>query len=210
MDINVRRRFLSFLQQHISDRILLIAGLITIPAFLLQEQSFTKLLMCLLFIVLVFLENKRVRVVLPFAVFLSVVVMNLFRPYGTLLFTIAGLRVTWGALLLGIKKASTFVGLIYLSRFFVRPSVSIPGKIGALLARTFYFFDLITEKWPATRGKTLFERLDNLFFSIETSTEPRSRGEKRTTTIYGLGFLLLIMGFIWTLLFFPFPFPLQP
>jgi hypothetical protein len=102
--------------------------------------------------------------------------MNLLRPYGSLLFSVGPLDITAGALKIGIVKASTLAGLIYVSRLFVRPTVTLPGRGGALLGNTLYFFDIITEEWKQTKGSSPINRIDNLLLRMETEISTSETG----------------------------------
>ena len=62
-------------------------------------------------------------------------------------------------------KASLLVGLIYVSRVSVGPGLKIPGYFGALLLKAFAYFELLTEKWPGTRGG-LLKRIDALLEEV--------------------------------------------
>jgi hypothetical protein len=113
------------------------------------------------FMILAGLMGRRVRLIPPAVMLLSVVVANLFSPNGRVLFSIWTLEVTYGALRLGLLKGSLLVGLIYVSRVSVGPGLRIPGYFGALLLKAFEYFEVLTEKWPGTRGG-LLKRIDAL------------------------------------------------
>jgi hypothetical protein len=177
----LRQRLSGFLQSNITDKHLLIGGLLTAAGFLLQREPVPKLSLVFVFMSLVFVSNKRIRILPPAAIFISVTAMNLFRPYGSLLCSVGPLQITAGALEIGIIKASTLVGLIYVSRFFVRPTVKLPGTVGALLGNTLYYFEIITEKWRKTESDTLFDRIDTLLLELDTEAT-RAPSEKQSAS----------------------------
>jgi len=148
------------------DKLSFAAGVAVLPSFLLHSDPFIKLIQAGVFAVLLAASRKRIRVLLSAGIFASIVVVHLFKPYGSVLFSMGRVTVTEGALKLGITKASTLVGLIFLSRFFIRTTVQFPGKIGRLLSRTFYYFEKITELWKEIEKKPLFARLDELLFAL--------------------------------------------
>lgn len=194
-----------FFLSHTGDKLSFAAGLVVLPSFLLHSDPFIKLVQAGFFAVLLLASRKKVRVLLSAGIFVSIVAVHLFKPYGSVLLSIGRLTITEGALELGITKASTLVGLIFLSRFFIRTTVQFPGKIGALLSRTFYYFEKITELWKEIGRKPLFAKLDELLFALSPrpgqhpvhreaaaagpagSTSP---GQGRRTT--GLGIVLII------------------
>ena len=179
----LRQRLSGFLQSSITDKHLLIGGLLTAVGFLLQREPVPRLSLVFVFMSLVFVSNKRIRILPPAAVFISVTAMNLLRPYGSLLCSVGPLQITAGALEIGIIKASTLVGLIYVSRFFVRPTVKLPGTVGALLGNTLYYFEIITEKWRRTESATLVDRIDTLLLELDTETT-RAPSEKQSAAEY--------------------------
>jgi hypothetical protein len=183
---------------HTGDKLSFAAGLLVLPSFLLHSDPFIKLIQAGFFAVLLVASRKRVRVLVSAGIFASIIAVHLFKPYGSVLFSIGRITITEGALKLGITKASTLVGLIFLSRFFIRTTVQFPGKIGSLLGRTFYYFEKITELWKEIGRKPLFARLDELLFALsprpgqqpgrEEGGAPSGQG-RRTT---GLGIVLII------------------
>ena len=166
-----------FLLSHTGDKLSFAAGLAVLPSFLLHSDPFIKLIQVGVFAVLLAASRKRIRVLLSAGIFASIVVVHLFKPYGSVLFSIGRVTVTEGALKLGITKASTLVGLIFLSRFFIRTTVQFPGRIGRLLSRTFYYFEKITELWKEIEKKPLFARLDELLFALSPRPGDSEHGE---------------------------------
>lgn len=192
-------RFSSFLRKNISDRLLLAGGLLIIPSFLLLENPVFKSAHLVLFLLLVLLCGKTVRIFPSLVIFTSIVIVNLFRPYGELFFSVFGLRITRGALESGVNKGATLIGLIYCSKFFVRPTLSLPGTLGALLGKTFFYFEQITERWKTVEGGSVIGKLDALLLTL---TEDDSKGKKaamntKIFTIYGLLFLALLTIIHW-------------
>lgn len=161
-----------FLKNHIADDRLLLGGLVTMAGFLLLDRPIPKLVIALVFMGLVFLSNKRVRIVPTLVITISIIAMHLLTPYGNLLYSLGPLDMTTGALNTGVLKASTLLGLIYLSRLTVRPTVSLPGTFGILLGRTLYYVDLLIERWPSVEGSSLFTKIDNLLLSMEDEAFP--------------------------------------
>ncbi len=144
-----------------STEILLLCGLTAMVAFSVQSVMSVRCGQMVFFMILAGLTGRRVRIMPAAVVLFSVVIANLFSPNGRVLFSIWKLEVTYGALRLGLLKGSLLVGLIYVSRASVRLDLKIPGYFGALLLKSFAYFEVLTEKWPGTRGG-LLERIDDL------------------------------------------------
>jgi hypothetical protein len=164
-----------------STEILLLCGLAAMVAVSLQDVMPVRLGQMIFFMILAGLMGRRVRLIPPAVMLISVVIANLFAPNGRVLFSIWSLDVTYGALRLGLLKGSLLVGLIYVSRVSVGPGLRVPGYFGALLLKAFEYFEMLTEKWPGTRGG-LLKRVDALLEEVsgfgggtEGSLPPRSQ-----------------------------------
>lgn len=158
---------------NISPRIMIITGLLTIPSFLFQNSAVLKAVQTALFILLSVVEGKRFKPLPPLVMIASITLVNLFTPIGRIILTIGRLRITFGALYLGIIKGLTLVGLIYLSRSSVRSDLVLPGRFGRIIGRTFFYFDRINERWSETKGenRSLIDRMDALLLDIDTPGE---------------------------------------
>ena len=208
------------IHRSVSPRIMILTGLAVIPSFLFQDNVLLKTVQTVLFAGLSILEGKRFKPLPPLVMIASITLINVFNPIGRIIFTLGALRITFGALSLGLTKGLTLVGLIYLSRSSVRSDLLLPGKIGRILGRTFYYFDRINERWSETKGegRSLMNRLDSLLLDIdppggvngegngEAVSFPGSGGPKRETSPGGYlsaaGFLLFNWG-LFALSFLP-------
>ena len=144
-----------------STEVLLFCGLAAMIAVSLENVMPVRCGQMVFFMILAGLMGRRVRLVPPAVMLLSVVIANLFSPNGRVLFSVWRFDVTYGALRLGLLKGSLLVGLIYVSRVSVGPGLKVPGYFGALLLKAFAYFEVLTEKWPGTRGG-LLKRIDIL------------------------------------------------
>ena len=151
-----------------STEVLLFCGLATMVAVSLQDVMPVRCAQMVLFMVLAGMMGRRVRLIPPAVMLLSVVIANLFSPNGRVLFSVWRVDVTFGALRLGLLKGSLLVGLIYVSRVSVGPGLKIPGYFGALLLKAFAYFEALTEKWPGTKGG-LLKRIDGLLEEVSSA-----------------------------------------
>lgn len=199
---------------NISPRIMILTGLAAIPSFLFQENVLLKAAQTLLFVLLSILEGKRFKPLPPLVMIASITLINLFNPIGRIILTLGRLRITFGALYLGLIKGLTLVGLIYLSRSSVRSDLVLPGRFGRIIGRTFYYFDRINERWSETKGerRSLMNRLDTLLLDIDPPGGVTGEGESETTAsssaggskqgtspagyLFAAGFLLLNWGLL--------------
>jgi hypothetical protein len=89
-------------------------------------------------------------------------------PSGEVLFTLGSFPITAGALQWGLIKTTTLLGLIYLSQFAIHPGLQLPGVLGGIIGKTFFYFERIQEEY---RHKPLYRR-------NQKATE-KVKGEKR-------------------------------
>ena len=122
----------------------LITGLLMIPPFILQPQITFKVAHILLFGLASLYLGKRVRILPGIMIAAAVTGAQLLTPLGEVLTYIGSFPITAGALRQGLLRGLNLVGLVYLSRYAVSPGLPIPGKLGALLYRVFYYFEELT------------------------------------------------------------------
>ncbi len=136
--------------------------------------------------------------------FISAVLINLLSPFGLVLFHFGPLWITEGALKTGLQKGLNMAALLYLSRFSIRSDLRLPGRIGRLISRMFFYLHyLIEEKKRVTPGN-LTQTLDALFIRIQERNMPgfsSSEGQMALSTHYGTLFVMLMVSFNWVLLF---------
>lgn len=196
---------------------LLVGGLLLIPGFLLQQSLLLRYAEVAGYMLLAAACGRRVLILPNLVAVAGIVAANLASPFGRVLVSLGPLPITGGALEDGLYKASVLIGLIYLSRLAVRDDLVLPGRFGALIARSFFFFGLITEGRhlltegeggesegaPSKRalrhaGDRLLERVDLLLRKLESGgkggTRPPSRVALRSSPIgiLAMGALVLV------------------
>ncbi|HKK64385.1 MAG TPA: hypothetical protein VJ967_00925, partial [Clostridia bacterium] len=132
----------------------LITGLLMIPPFILQPQIAFKGAHILLFGLASLYLGKRVRIIPGVMIAAAVTGAQLLTPLGEVLTYIGSFPITAGALQQGLLRGLNLVGLVYLSRYAVSPGLPIPGKLGALLYRVFYYFEELTA-YRVVRDKSI-------------------------------------------------------
>jgi hypothetical protein len=186
----------------ISSTALILTGIAAIPAFLFQNSLLFQIVQVSTFFIAAALSGKKIRILPPLIMLVSITLLNLFTPIGRVLVSFRRISVTAGALRLGIHKALTLIGLIYLSRAAVRSDLSLPGRFGSIITRTFYYFDQVNETWRTIPKQPVIKRLDALLFHIyadRPETRGQTAGEKRTTSLPGYCLLFLFLTVQWGL-----------
>jgi len=91
-------------------------------------------------------KKRRIKILPPLLVFISIVLFSLLQPYGRVLFSIFSFDITSGALISGLRKAFILTGMVVLSRLFIKTSFKLPGKPGLFMNRVFQYLGLLTQK----------------------------------------------------------------
>ncbi len=136
--------------------------------------------------------------------FISAVLINLLSPFGLVLYHFGPLWITEGALKTGLQKGLNMAGLLYLSRFSIRSDLRLPGRIGLLISRMFFFLHYLIEEKKRVKPGNLTETLDAVFIRIQERNMPdfvSSEGQRALSMHYGTLFVMLMIGFNWLLLF---------
>jgi heptaprenyl diphosphate synthase len=172
-----------------SSRDLFIAGLIMAPALVFNPSTGGRVVQFLLFWLFAALLGRKNNVLVMFLVIASVVFFNLLVPYGQVLGSFGGFRLTKGALLTGIRRAVTVQGLFMLSKVCVSGDLRVPGRFGSLISESFRIFAFLGQRGEHLKRREawknrerLIDRLDALLFElgglsagVETASVSRSR-----------------------------------
>jgi hypothetical protein len=201
----------SWFDRQVSPSFLLITGLLLAPTVILQNNLAVKSVQTCLFFGLAVLSisaGKRRLVVGSCILIATTIIVNLFSPVGQVIVRIGPLRITLGALRLGISKATTLASLLYVSRFSVRPSVRLPGVLGRYVAETFAYLSKLLAGGKRISRQNLVKSLDEQFESIFNNGNRHSgdysAGVRKGNTPMGVLVLALLLIANWGALFFPF------
>lgn len=196
--------FESLYFRHISSSILFAGGVLTAPALILQDNLLIKFYQTFGFLLLNLIIGKNLMIVGAFLFFICTVSINLLSPFGLVLHHFGPLWVTEGALKTGLQKGFNMAGLLYLSRFSIRSDLRLPGRIGLLLSRMFFYLHYLIEEKKRVKPGNLTETLDALLIRIQERNMPdfiSPEGQRTLATHYGTLFVMLMIGFNWVLLF---------
>ena len=200
----------SWFDQRVSPSFLLCAGLLLAPAIILQHNLILRAAQSVqfLFLALISVPFGKKRLVIGSLIFVaSTIILNLFSPVGEVLVRIAGVPVTRGALSVGVSKATTLASLLFLSRLCVRPSVRLPGRLGAFVSATFGYLNKLLARKERIGRNRIVQRLDQLFESVYGNgldEQPAGNPPRGRNTISGVAVLTAIIIVNWTAVFFPF------
>jgi len=157
-----------------SPQALFLCGALLFPPFLLQQDLVVRAGLIAAFVALNALAGTRIRVLQSVLVAAGIVAFNLVIPTGRVLLAPLGLPITEGALKSGLMKATAMTGLIFLSRFSIRPNLRLPGRIGGLIGRSLFYFEAIMSQRRRIDRKDIIGSIDALLLSV---TETRAAEE---------------------------------
>jgi heptaprenyl diphosphate synthase len=187
-----------------SPRALFLSGAFLFPPFLLQQDLVVRAGLILVFIVLIALAGKRVRLVQFAIVAAGIVLFNLVIPAGKVLASPLGLPLTEGSLKSGMMKATAMTGLMALSQFSIRPSLRLPGRFGGLVGRSLFYFETIMSQRRRIDRADIIGSIDALLLSVGDA--PAAADEPQAppvgSGVAGLVFLVLLVVASWGLLAF--------
>ncbi|MBF9014076.1 MULTISPECIES: hypothetical protein [unclassified Oceanispirochaeta] len=177
-------------------------GLALIPAYFMIESLLVKALLVLLFSFTARLAGKKIRILYFVFLISSITFFHLLTPMGKILAEIGPFRITTGALETGIHKGLTLCGLVFLSLFSVTPALKLPGRVGGLLARMFYYFEEILDGKKKISPSNFIGSLDDVLMDLfppERLGETAVTAEAEINRSLPLSFLYLfvMVGAVW-------------
>ena len=196
--------------RHLGAGTLLIAGILVLPAYLLQQNLVVRALQVVSFAVSAVLAGKRLQWTYFLSVSAAIVLFHLFAPNGRVLAELGPLQVTDGALRSGAFKALTIVGLVFISLSAVRADLVLPGRLGALAGRLLWCFEQIMERRGAVTLRNAARSVDELLLSLyddlRTMSDDADSVQRRKSITTGsdragVAVIALIVGAQWLLLF---------
>jgi hypothetical protein len=180
-----------FLQAHATPGALLAAGALLFPAFLLQQDLVLRALQIVFVTSLNALTGRRARPAQFLVIAAGIVLFNLVIPTGKVLVAVLGLPLTEGALKAGLFKATAMIGLISLSQFSLRSDLRLPGWMGGLIGRSFYYFELIMSQRRRIDRKDLIGSIDQVLIEVQAAGGPGSESPRALIRSTPMGILAL-------------------
>jgi len=181
---------------------LFLTGGIIIPAYLFQTNLSVRVAQVLLFAALSVVAGKRIKWTYFIIMVLSITFFNLVTPLGQVLVTVGPFTITSGALGNGLMKGFTIVGLVFISLFSIRPDLKLPGRLGGMIGRVFYYFERVIEGKKKVQARRLIASMDEILMELYApgTTQEAVASESRRTTAAGyVAGALLVLG-NWALL----------
>lgn len=136
-----------------------LASLVCMIAIILTEglpflASITALMYALQLI-----SGRKLRLLPPLMLLLSLLLLSLFEPNGKVLLSLGAVAFTEGSLTLALQKALRLMSLLAASQCLVASNPKLKGKAGAILVLTLAYFGILSTSFRSTSG-SLIERVD--------------------------------------------------
>jgi uncharacterized membrane protein len=151
-----------------------VCGLASVFPFLRTEQTAAKLFLAAFFMACAAFSGKRIRIVPNIVLALAVTAAHCTVPFGKVLFMLGGYPVSEGALRAGLSRSAAVIGLVYLSRFAVRPRLRFPGRAGRIFSAMLSDFERITRCGLKIERRDFWASLDRLLAAAYSSRNEAS------------------------------------
>lgn len=203
----------SFLSRNINAVHLFVGATLILPAYLFQTNLAIRVLQVLLFAWLATVNGKRIKWIYFVIMVVSITFFHTLSPFGEVIARIGAYTVTRGALRDGLMRGFTIVGLVFISLFSIRPDLKLPGRLGGLLGRVFWYFERIFDSKRRIRVTALIESVDevleSLFVPNAEVDHPDNNSEcvqeQSRSTPAGILFLGFLLTGNWLLVFIDIP-----
>lgn len=150
-----------------------LAGMLLMIGFLVWEGLIFRSVLTCLFMILALLAGKKILWKNYVILIFFITFFNLLTPWGEVLISIGPLNVTRGALTSGLLKGITFTGLILISLVSIKKGLIIPGKLGGLIGKMFYYFERIFEQKHRIKRDDLIGTLDEILMETFYESEQK-------------------------------------
>jgi hypothetical protein len=137
-------------------------GMVLIPLLAFQSRWYLTLILVAIFALLAGRAGKRISFPFFASMVASVTVFNLLSPFGRVLLSWGPFTLTQGALEDGLNKGLVISGLVFVSLFSVSRELRFGGRLGDLLARTFYYYEQLMTERKNLRLRTLVLSVDRM------------------------------------------------
>ncbi len=121
---------------------------------------------CTLAITFLLLEGSTIHVFPVIIMSASIIFFNLLVPSGKILWEPFYLQITEGALFSGIKKALLLEGMIFLSRWMLKPGIELPGITGKRISRMFTVLALLLSSRKKISPRNIVASIDDIMYGL--------------------------------------------
>ena len=170
-----------------------IASLLCIAAILLTQTLPYLALLTLIMYLLQLTARRKIRLLPPLMLLISLALLSLFEPNGKVLLSLGSVAFTEGSLNLACTKALRLMSLLAASQCLTASNPRLKGKAGSILLLDLAYFGQLSSSFRATKG-SLVNRIDQTLQSAASGNGKAYAEQNRTKrTIHEPLFLLLAL-----------------
>ncbi len=137
-----------------------VASLVCMIAIIVTEGLPFLASVTVLMYALQIISGRKLRLLPPLMLLLTLLLLSLFEPNGKVLLTLGTTAAfTEGSLILALQKALRLMSLLAASQCLVASNPKLKGKAGAILVLTLAYFGILSTSFRSTSG-SLIERVD--------------------------------------------------
>lgn len=147
-------------EDHCAGTIRFCAAFILMLGFLFIRDVRIMAGMTVLFYIAARIRRRRVRILPPLVILVTVTIAALLSPAGRVLVRVGSFPITLGAIETGLARALTLVGMVFLSQYATSGNVKLPGRAGMLIESVFNWFSALSAKRLSFKKGRVIETLD--------------------------------------------------
>jgi len=150
---------LPVIEQQKHHLLMAVATLLCIVAILFAQSLTSLVLITLCMYLMQLCARRKIRILPPLMLIISLVLLSLFEPNGRVLHSFGSVAFTQGSLELALTKALRLISLLSASQSLVASNPKLKGRAGSLLMLSLSYFALISRSFKATEGSVI-QRVD--------------------------------------------------
>ncbi len=181
--------------EKVNPKILFFSSILCLPPIFFQENLVYLWIIAFLFVILLKVKRGKLRLLPSLFIFISIVFFSLLTPSGKIYFSIGTLRITEGALFIGLEKAGILLSMVYISQYAISKNLKVGGRIGLFLNAMFYYFDKLTEHKTVFNVKNPIISIDSILLEVYDNTTLKNIEEQPNEYKHDF--------FSWTVCLFP-------
>lgn len=118
------------------------------------------------FVILVFIKNKKVKLLPSAILIVSVTLFELLVPNGKVIFEIGSVKITQGALLLGMNRALRLCCFVFISKYFISSNFVLPGQAGIFFKKVMNHYASLNSTETKFSFRHFVESIDSVLCKI--------------------------------------------
>jgi len=171
-----------------------LAALLAIAAILIVDKLVFLATITVLMYALQKIAKRRIMVIPPLMLLLSMLLLSLFEPYGKVLLSIGSVAFTQGAGEIALIKALRLISLLAASQCISASNPKLSAKSLAYIPLTLGYFTLLSTSFKGSTG-SFIQRVDQaLLKTAAGSAEVNAKEAKKIPTTLFIGMVLVVLS----------------